>query len=343
MILRNDFGARTADMMEAMRKPWVYKRKGIPGWWCGWYEGGKRKAKALPTKALAEHFRHIKYTQLAYNLARVQEAAPKEGSLWMPPPVSTVAGHVDWLFYFILGVSTFFFLLIVALMVLEHQAEMHNLITRTNYDARLAIRDAAIMNKMLGQPEQALTPSTRLGGHLVSGHVDGVGEVIERKADARSERFRIRAPRELARYIAHKGSICVDGVSLTVNAVEGNVFDLNIVPHTLTETTLDAYRPGRKVNLEVDLIFFDTTSTYFERDEEDGLRQYGHSKDHREDLPQIVIGLAVTKEGIPVTDPAGGFLKDRAGKIVVSRLAEEALRQSVSQLQAAASGVTSCR
>lgn len=102
--------------------------------------------------------------------------------------------------------------------------------------------------------EKALLPTTRLGGHLVSGHVDGVGEVIERRRDARSERFRIRAPAELARYIAHKGSICVDGVSLTVNAVEGSVFDLNIVPHTLAETTLDEHRPGRKVNLEVDLI-----------------------------------------------------------------------------------------
>ena len=102
--------------------------------------------------------------------------------------------------------------------------------------------------------EKALTPTTRLGGHLVSGHVDGVGEIVERKRDARSERFRVRAPKELARYIAHKGSICVDGVSLTVNAVEGNVFDLNIVPHTLAETTLDEYRAGRKVNLEVDLI-----------------------------------------------------------------------------------------
>ncbi len=102
--------------------------------------------------------------------------------------------------------------------------------------------------------EKALLPTTRLGGHLVSGHVDGVGEVIERKRDARSERFRIRAPQELARYVAHKGSICVDGVSLTVNTVEGRVFDLNIVPHTLAETTLDEYRPGRRVNLEVDLI-----------------------------------------------------------------------------------------
>ncbi|MFP5505046.1 MAG: riboflavin synthase [Gammaproteobacteria bacterium] len=102
--------------------------------------------------------------------------------------------------------------------------------------------------------EKALLPTTRLGGHLVSGHVDGVGEVVERRRDARSERFRIAAPAALARYIAHKGSICVDGVSLTVNAVEGSAFDLNIVPHTLAETTLDEYRPGRKVNLEVDLI-----------------------------------------------------------------------------------------
>jgi riboflavin synthase len=102
--------------------------------------------------------------------------------------------------------------------------------------------------------EKALTLQTRLGGHLVSGHVDGLGEVVERRDDARSVRFRIRAPRELARYIAHKGSITVDGISLTVNAVDGDVFDLNIVPHTLQETTMAEYRPGRRVNLEVDLV-----------------------------------------------------------------------------------------
>jgi riboflavin synthase len=102
--------------------------------------------------------------------------------------------------------------------------------------------------------ELALTLATPLGGHLVSGHVDGLGEVVERRPEGRSERFRIRAPDKLARYIAEKGSICVDGVSLTVNAVEGSIFDLNIVPHTLTATTLGDFRPGRKVNLEVDLI-----------------------------------------------------------------------------------------
>ena len=102
--------------------------------------------------------------------------------------------------------------------------------------------------------ELALTLATPLGGHLVSGHVDGLGEVVERRPEGRSERFRIRAPDRLARYIAEKGSICVDGVSLTINAVEGSVFDLNIVPHTLAATTLGDFRPGRKVNLEVDLI-----------------------------------------------------------------------------------------
>ncbi len=102
--------------------------------------------------------------------------------------------------------------------------------------------------------EKALTPQTRLGGHLVSGHVDGVAEVVSRHPDARSERFRLRAPSELAKYIAHKGSITVDGTSLTVNAVDGNEFELNIVPHTLVSTVIGHYRPGTIVNLEVDVI-----------------------------------------------------------------------------------------
>ncbi|MEW8138534.1 MAG: riboflavin synthase [Candidatus Thiodiazotropha endolucinida] len=102
--------------------------------------------------------------------------------------------------------------------------------------------------------EKALTLSTPLGGHLVSGHVDGVGRVVERRDDARSIRFRIEAPAGLARYIAHKGSICVDGTSLTVNGVEGSGFDLNIVPHTLKQTIMENYRVGSEVNLEVDLV-----------------------------------------------------------------------------------------
>ncbi|HFD80408.1 MAG TPA: riboflavin synthase, partial [Gammaproteobacteria bacterium] len=89
--------------------------------------------------------------------------------------------------------------------------------------------------------ETALTLATPLGGHLVSGHVDGIGEVLSRRDDGRSVRFRMRAPQSLARYIAAKGSVCVDGISLTVNAVEGADFELNIVPHTLVETTMGEF------------------------------------------------------------------------------------------------------
>ena len=115
-----------------------------------------------------------------------------------------------------------------------------------------SLRDLAIGSEV--NLEKALTPTTRLGGHLVSGHVDGVGTVLERRDEGRSVRFRMQAPDGLARYIAEKGSICVDGISLTVNAVDGARFDLNIVPHTLQETTMGDFAPGRRVNLEVDII-----------------------------------------------------------------------------------------
>ena len=102
--------------------------------------------------------------------------------------------------------------------------------------------------------ELALTPSTRLGGHIVSGHVDGVGTVTEKLADGRSFRFKFKAPDNLAKYIAEKGSICINGISLTVNDVDGALFSVNIVPHTLQETTLRDAVVGTKVNLEVDLL-----------------------------------------------------------------------------------------
>lgn len=102
--------------------------------------------------------------------------------------------------------------------------------------------------------EKALTPTTRLGGHLVSGHVDGIGKIVERYNDGRSVRFQIQTPDEMAKYIAEKGSVCVDGISLTVNAVKGAVFELNIVPHTLQETTMGQFKVGTEVNLEVDII-----------------------------------------------------------------------------------------
>ena len=102
--------------------------------------------------------------------------------------------------------------------------------------------------------EKSLTPTTALGGHLVSGHVDGLGRVVGLTRDARSWRVSIEAPSDLARYIAQKGSICVDGTSLTVNAVEGARFELNIIPQTWEETVFSTYALGTEVNLEVDVI-----------------------------------------------------------------------------------------
>ena len=102
--------------------------------------------------------------------------------------------------------------------------------------------------------EKALTLSTRLGGHLVSGHVDGVGQVLARKQDGRSIRFDIRSPEEIRRYIANKGSVTVDGVSLTVTGLLAEGFSLNIVPHTAGETTIDAYQVGQSVHIGVDLM-----------------------------------------------------------------------------------------
>ena len=102
--------------------------------------------------------------------------------------------------------------------------------------------------------ELSLTLASPLGGHLVSGHVDGVGELLSQEEDARSRRLRFRAPEGLARYLAAKGSVCVDGVSLTVNEVEGREFEVNVIPHTAAVTTLGDARPGSRVNLEADLI-----------------------------------------------------------------------------------------
>src|SRR5262249_55413123 len=98
--------------------------------------------------------------------------------------------------------------------------------------------------------EKSLALGEKLGGHLVAGHIDGVGEVLSSKDGA----LRVRAPQELARYVARKGSVCIDGVSLTVNRVEGDAFEVQLIPHTLDVTTLGSLRAAGKVNLEVDLI-----------------------------------------------------------------------------------------
>ncbi|MHB1230529.1 MAG: riboflavin synthase [Halothiobacillus sp.] len=102
--------------------------------------------------------------------------------------------------------------------------------------------------------EPALTLSTPLGGHLVSGHVDGLAVVESRGEEARATSFWLRAPDDLARYIAKKGSVTIDGVSLTVNDVDGARFRLTIIPHTLAQTIMGRYQPGSLVNLEIDVV-----------------------------------------------------------------------------------------
>jgi riboflavin synthase len=132
--------------------------------------------------------------------------------------------------------------------------------------------------------EIALLPTTRLGGHLVSGHVDGVGIVRKRESDGGSTRFWIEAPRELAKYIAEKGSICVDGVSLTVNGVNGALFELTVIPHTAANTTFAEYEPERRVNIEVDVL-----ARYLER-----LRLGDHAADAK---PETVTREFLARHG----------------------------------------------
>jgi len=114
-----------------------------------------------------------------------------------------------------------------------------------------------LKNLEVGSPvnlEKALLPTTRLGGHLVSGHVDGLGTVVAMSEDARSITLTIESPEELKKYIAVKGSVCIDGTSLTVNSVDNRRFSLNIVPHTQEHTVIQYYKKNQKVNIEVDLI-----------------------------------------------------------------------------------------
>lgn len=102
--------------------------------------------------------------------------------------------------------------------------------------------------------EPSISVGERLGGHLVSGHVDCVGRIKTRETDARSVRLSVEIPAEVSRYIARKGSVCIDGVSLTVNEVSGNTFDVNIIPHTAEVTIIGGYQVGTEVNIEVDLL-----------------------------------------------------------------------------------------
>ncbi len=113
--------------------------------------------------------------------------------------------------------------------------------------SRLVVGDAVNL-------EKALTPTTALGGHFVSGHVDGVGEIVDRRQAGRSVAMRVRTPANLTKYIARKGSVCIDGISFTVNDVQGPEFEVNVIPHTLEHTTAGLFKVGRKINLEVDII-----------------------------------------------------------------------------------------
>jgi riboflavin synthase len=119
------------------------------------------------------------------------------------------------------------------------------------------LRVTTLGAKLPGSPvnlEPALRAGDSLGGHWVSGHVDGIAEVLDTAGDARSLRVELAAPRELARYVARKGSVTLDGVSLTVNAVDGAKFSINLIPHTLEVTTLGSLRAGARLNLEIDLL-----------------------------------------------------------------------------------------
>lgn len=144
-------------------------------------------------------------------------------------------------------------LTVVALTERDFQADVSN--------ETMGLTNLGLLNKGSAvNLEKALTPSSRIGGHIVSGHVDGVGELEILEPDGGSWRLVFKAPDNLARYIASKGSICIDGISLTVNSVNGARFTVNIIPHTQQETVIQYYQPCTKVNLEVDLI-----SRYLER------------------------------------------------------------------------------
>lgn len=130
----------------------------------------------------------------------------------------------------------------------------------TSYSADLSLetlKKSAFANYKAGDKvnlEKAMLPTTRFGGHIVSGHVDGVGEIVERNIVGRAIEFWVELPEQLNKYVAEKGSITVDGISLTVNDLRKNSFKLTIVPHTTQETTIDSFQVGRKVNLEVDVL-----------------------------------------------------------------------------------------
>lgn len=123
--------------------------------------------------------------------------------------------------------------------------------------SRESLHRTTLGNWKVGQRvnvEKAMLPTTRFGGHIVSGHVDAVGEITVVREDARSLYFEVTAPAEIARYLAEKGSVTVDGISLTINHLRGNILSLNLIPHTAERTNIGTWKTGAKVNLEVDVL-----------------------------------------------------------------------------------------
>ena len=141
----------------------------------------------------------------------------------------------------------------VCLTVIEKSGDSYKVdVSKETLDCTVGL-DGKINNAEVNL-EKAMQLTDRLGGHLVSGHVDGVGEVIKFEKISESHELVIRAPKELAKYIARKGSVTVNGVSLTTNTVDGTDFSINLIPHTVQVTTLKYLKAGAQVNLEVDLI-----------------------------------------------------------------------------------------
>ena len=158
-------------------------------------------------------------------------------------------------------------LTVVSLSAEEFSADVSN--ETMNCTTLAALKAGARVNL-----EKAMLTTSRFGGHIVSGHVDGVGNLSSSEPDGQSTRLVYEAPAELAKYIAAKGSICIDGTSLTVNEVHGATFTVNVIPHTQQETIIGDYVVGQKVNLEVDLV-----ARYLERlmSNESNLSEQGNS------------------------------------------------------------------
>ncbi len=142
----------------------------------------------------------------------------------------------------------------VCLTVIQFQQDKHTFMADVSVETLTHTSLKQLSQGSLVNLEKALTLSSRLGGHFVSGHVDGIAELVNKTQLSKCVKLDFNAPKTLVKYIAKKGSVCIDGVSLTVNQIQGQLFSLNIVPHTLEQTIIAEYQIGQVVNLEVDMI-----------------------------------------------------------------------------------------